>query len=116
MLPHHEVRSLVEKVDCISGVGYPRGRAGRAELGLRGGGPCAIYTPKCIFGFDAEGQIYVKSIHPGVSERELREATGFDLGDLSNAPVTPVPDEETLRILRTEVDPNGMLLGTTLEA
>lgn len=75
-----------------------------------------MYTPKCIFAFDAEGKIYVESIHPGVSEQELRDATGFELGDLSNVPVTPVPDDETLRILRTQVDPNGMLLGTTLEA
>ena len=51
-----------------------------------------------------------------MSEQELRGATGFELGDLSNVPVTPVPDDETLRILRTQVDPNGMLLGTTLEA
>lgn len=116
MLPHHEVRSLVKQVDCISGVGYPQNGVTRRALGLRGGGPCAVYTPKCIFAFREDGQIYVQSIHPGVSEQELRDTTGFDLGDLRGVPVTAVPDEDTLRLLRTRVDPNGMLLGSTLLA
>lgn len=113
MVPHHERRTLVERVDCVSGVGYPGGRAGRERLGLQGSGPCNIYTPECIFAFDAAGRICVESIHPGVTEQRLREETGFDLGDLSNVPVTPAPSEEELTLLRTRVDPNGLLLGHT---
>lgn len=111
MIPSHEKRTFVPRVDCISGVGYPGGRANRGTLGLRGGGPAAIYTPKCIFSFDEAGRIRVDSIHPGVSPEELTESTGFDVGDLSGVPVTPEPGEEELALLRTKVDPNGMLLG-----
>ena len=34
MIPHHEARSFVERVDYVSGVGYPGGEAGRQALGL----------------------------------------------------------------------------------
>ncbi len=110
MMPHHERRNFVEKVDYISGVGFPGGREGRAKLGLRGGGPAYIYTPRCIFAFDEEGKIYVRSIHPGVTRQEVMDNTGFELGDLDSVPTTPLPTEEELRILREEVDPRGILL------
>lgn len=112
MMPHHERRNFVEKVDYVSGVGYPGGREGRSKLGLIGGGPAYVYTPKCIFAFNEEGRIYVKSIHPGVSKQDLIDSTGFDLGDLSNVPTTPLPTDEELRILREEVDPKRLLIGT----
>jgi glutaconate CoA-transferase subunit B len=34
MMPHHEARNLVERVDFVAGVGYPGGEAGRRALGL----------------------------------------------------------------------------------
>ena len=52
----------------------------------------------------------VRSIHVGVSEVSLRAATGFDLGDLSNALPTPEPSEEDLELLRKVVDPCRHLL------
>jgi glutaconate CoA-transferase subunit B len=110
MMPHHEKRNFVEKVDHISGVGFPGGREGRDKLGLLGGGPAYIYTPKCIFAFDENGKVYVKSIHPGITKEDVIENTGFDLGDLSKTPATPQPLEQELRILREEVDPKGILL------
>jgi glutaconate CoA-transferase subunit B len=111
MMPHHERRNFVERVDFVSGVGYPGGLEGRRRLGLDGGGPEWVVTPKCIFDFDkTAGRIRVKSIHPGVRPEALREATGFDLGDLSAAPETPPPTAEELEILRRRVDPRGILL------
>ena len=110
MMPKHEKRTFVEKVDYVSGVGYPGGMEGRRKLQLEGGGPKYIYTPRCIFSFDEEGKIFVKSIHPGVTPDEVIENTGFDVGDLSNVPVTPEPTEEELRIMREEIDPNRLFL------
>ncbi len=110
MMPHHERRNFVDKVDYISGVGYPGGMEGRRKLGLTGGGPKYIYTPKCIFAFDEEGKFFVKSIHPGISKKEIIENTGFDVGNLDGVPTTPEPTEEELRIMREEIDPKGILL------
>jgi len=111
MMPHHDRRNFVEKVDYVSGVGYPGGLAGRRKLGLDWGGPRLVITPKCIFDFDTEiGLMKVRSIHDGVSPAELQDATGFDLGDLSGVPATPQPGDEELRLIRDEIDPRHMLL------
>ncbi|SEQ25745.1 glutaconate CoA-transferase subunit B [Faunimonas pinastri] len=111
MMPHHERRNFVEKVDYVSGVGYPGGLEGRKELGLDWGGPAWVITPKCIFDFDRErGFMKVRSIHPGVTAEDLQGATGFDLGDLSGVPTTEALSAEELRIIREEIDPRQMLL------
>jgi glutaconate CoA-transferase subunit B len=112
MMPHHDWRNFVEKVDFVSAVGYPGGVAGRRELGLDvGSGPALVITPLCVFDFDLEsGRMRVKSVHDGVDPAEVRASTGFELGDLSDVPVTPAPGPADLEILRTRVDPRGIML------
>ena len=111
MMPHHDRRNFVAKVDFIAGVGYPGGLEGRKKLGLEWGGPELVVTPKCIFDFDKEqGRARVRSIHPGSTGAGIQEATGFDLGDLGAAPATEWPGADELRVLRGEVDPRGILL------
>jgi glutaconate CoA-transferase subunit B len=111
MMPHHDRRNFVEKVDYVSGVGYPGGLEGRRALGLDWGGPRLVVTPKCIFDFDTEiGQMRVRSIHPGVSAQEVQDATGFDLGDLSSTPETPLPTSDELSLIRTRIDRRRLLL------
>lgn len=110
MMPHHERRNFVERVDYISGVGYPGGGEGRRRLGLDMGGPEWVVTPKCIFDFDKdEGRIRLRSIHPGVSIDEVRQSTGFEIRE-TKPEVTQEPTAEELEILRREVDPTGMLI------
>jgi glutaconate CoA-transferase subunit B len=109
MMPRHEKRNFVENVDYVSGVGYPGGRKGRKKLGLDYGGPKYIYTPKCIFGFDDDGSIFLKSVHKGVSLDEVAENTGFAIPNINDEiPVTPEPTDKELRILREEIDPKGI--------
>jgi glutaconate CoA-transferase subunit B len=112
MMPHHELRNFVERVDFISAVGYPGGVTGRKALGLDvGSGPALVVTPMCVFDFDLEtGRMRVKSVHPGVDPKSVRERTGFDVGDLATVPRTPEPTIEEVRLLREVVDPRGMLL------
>lgn len=110
MMPNHQPRSLVEKVDYVSGVGWPGGEAGREALGLHHGGPQWIVTPKAIFDFDRiRGKARLHSIHPGVSPEELRDSTGFAI-DLRDAPQTPWPSAEELELLRRVVNPHGALI------
>ena len=58
-----------------------------------------------------KGCIKVKSIHPGVSINELRNSTGFELGDLDNLKTTKLPTIDELKIIREEIDPRKILLG-----
>lgn len=110
MMPHHEVRSFVERVDYVSGVGYPGGDSGRRALGLTHGGPKWIVTPKCIFEFDREaGEARLSSIHPGIDPDDVRRSTGFAVST-AGVPVTSTPTAEELDVLRRKVDPNQVLI------
>ncbi|PIJ50146.1 hypothetical protein BL250_10685 [Erwinia sp. OLTSP20] len=115
MMPRHDRRTLVEKVDYISGVGWPGGQAGRYALGLERGGPQWIVTPLAIFSFDRQqGNAQLHSIHPGVTLQQVRDHTGFAITNEEVA-VTPWPDAEELSLLRRVVNPHGALIPHTEE-
>jgi glutaconate CoA-transferase subunit B len=109
MMPYHDRRNFVEQVDYISGVGFPGGMEGRKTLGLLGGGPKYIYTPKCIFSFDNNGEIFLRSLHPGISLDNVIANTGFSFSVPDELVITKEPSDEELRILRNEIDVKGIL-------
>jgi glutaconate CoA-transferase, subunit B len=96
----HSRRSLVEKVDFISA-------PGRSPPNVyRPGGPVALVTNRCLFGFDrARGRFRLASVHPGHTIDEVIEHTGFDFDRPAEVPVTASPSAETLRLLREIVAP-----------
>jgi glutaconate CoA-transferase subunit B len=109
MIPRHDPRTFVERVDHVSGAGFPGGRAGRERLGLPGAGPVLIVTPLCMFAFDEAGEIHVASLHPGVTADQVQAATGFALAIDDDVPVTAAPEPGELEVLRRDVDPHGLL-------
>ena len=52
----------------------------------------------------------LKSVHPGVSVEQVQAATGFELllPGAARVPETPVPTVEQVRLIREEIDPDGM--------
>lgn len=107
--PDHSTRSLVERVDFVSGAGYLEGGDARERLGL-GRGPRAVVTNLAVldFGPDSKG-MRLKSIHPGVTMDKVQAATGFELLlPAGEVPQTKVPSVEQVRLLREEIDPGGM--------
>lgn len=104
----HDRRTLVERVDFRSGLGWGDGGDHRARLGLPGG-PRLCVTDLCVLDFDPRSRaMRLASVHPGVTVEQVRDQTGFDLDVPSDVPTTPAPTTEELRILREEVDPTGM--------
>jgi glutaconate CoA-transferase, subunit B len=96
----HTRRTLVEKVDFISAPGTS------APNVHRPGGPVALITERCLFSFDRSRRRFrLASVHPGHSQAEVDENTGFDFDRPGEAPTTPVPSAATLRVLRTAVAP-----------
>jgi len=94
----HTRRTLVEKVDFISAAGTSPANV------YRPGGPIALITDRCLFAFDrARRSFRLASVHPGHSETEIVEHTGFDFDRPPAVPQTPSPSPETLRLLRTEI-------------
>jgi glutaconate CoA-transferase, subunit B len=94
----HSLRTLVRQVEFISAAGTsPEGE-------FRPGGPHALVTGLCVFGFDrAHGKFRLKSTHPGVTAADVRAATGFDFEQPAKVPVTQPPGIEVLTMLRSRV-------------
>jgi glutaconate CoA-transferase subunit B len=96
----HTRRTLVEKVDFISAPGTSPHNV------YRPGGPIALITNRCLFAFDRTRRRFrLASVHPGHSDAEVADNTGFDFDRPQTAPETAPPSPETLRLLRTGIAP-----------
>lgn len=105
----HEERRLPESVDFVTSPGYTGGRDGRGEKGLQGG-PSGIITDKAVLRFDDSGNAFVESIHPGQSVADVRSETGWDVTFADDCSTTQPPTEEEIRIIREELDPEGVYI------
>ena len=104
------MRRFVEKLDYLSAIGFGDGPDFRKKWGLPGGGPRWCVTPLAIMDFEEEiKKMRLKSVHPGVSVGQVVENTGFELILPEKVPTTEPPTSEEHNILRTRVDPNGLL-------
>jgi glutaconate CoA-transferase subunit B len=110
VIMRHEKRKLPAAVAHLTSPGFVNGRS-RSELGLRGGGTHRVITNMAILGFDSETHsAALLSVHPGVSVEQVVENTGFSLRIPKQLPLTPLPSEEELRLLREEIDPQHIYL------
>ena len=94
----HSRRTLVPKVDFISAPGASAGNV------YRPGGPIALVTNRCLFSF-SDGRFALASVHPGYTVDEVIANTGFDFDTPNTVPETPLPSNETLKLLREVVAP-----------
>ena len=70
----------------------------------RPGGPIALINNLCLFDFVKDrGGFRLRSIHPGHTLEEVRDNTAFDFETPEDVPATPLPDGDTLAILRGSV-------------
>ena len=98
-------RSFVEKIDFVTSPGHLGGE--RPEHWL-GSGPEVVVTNLGMYAFDAAtGEMTLESLHPGVTEEQARENTGWELRVASDVAETPAPSEEELRLIREQLDPHG---------
>ncbi len=109
MTPHQK-RRFPEKVDFMTSAGFLHGRAEREASGVRGGGPLAIVTDIGILNPDENGELTLTALHPGRNAEEAIENTGWELKIASKLKSTTPPNNEELRILYEELDPDGLYL------
>ena len=89
----HTPRTFVEKLSFLSGRGATS----------------VVVTPLCVFEPHPETRrLRIRSVHPGVGEEQVRDATGFRL-EPSQPPLrtTPTPSPRELAALRG-LDPAGL--------
>lgn len=111
-----ERRRFVERVDYITSPGYlgPGGPNERRKWGLRGGGPSAVITNKCIFRFDENGEMYLDSIYPGVKVEDIVKEVQWELKIPTKLKTVEPPTTEEVEILRL-LDPLKFYLGDGLQ-
>ncbi len=109
MTPHQK-RRFPEKVDFRTSAGFLSGRAEREAAGVRGGGPQAVVTDLGILEPDETGELALTALHPGATVDQARANTGWNLKVAAGLRCTEPPTVDELRILREELDPQGIYL------
>jgi glutaconate CoA-transferase subunit B len=96
--PEHTRRTLVERADFVSAPGTsPPGT-------YRPGGPVALLTGRCVFGFDRDAACFrLSTRHPDQSLQEISGNTAFEYETPEDVPITREPDAETLSLIRGDV-------------
>ena len=91
----HSRRTLVPKVGFVSAPGTSPDNV------YRPGGPIALVTSRCLFGFNrARRRFVLESVHPGHTVEDVLAHTGFDFDRPAEVPQTPSPTPETLALMR----------------
>ena len=97
-------RSFVDQIDFRTSPGRSADRTG--WLGV---GPTVVVTDLGVYRFDDDtGEMLLATSHPGVTLDQIRETSGWDLRLPSDAPTTDPPTEEELRLIREDLDPEGV--------
>ena len=106
-VPDHSVRTFVEHVDVVCGVGYARAAAA---------GPAAtryhdvrrVVSNLGVFDFEtADRTMRLRSYHPGVRVEDIVAATGFTLTIPETVDETRLPTPEELDTIRVVLDPGS---------
>ncbi len=106
----HTPRVFVKQCDFVSTVGWYQGGDSRQRLGLPGGGPAYVLSPKAVMDFDeATKRMRLKYLVPGVTVDDVVANTGFELVIPDRVEVLPEPTDEEMAVLRARVDPYGLL-------
>lgn len=104
---NHNSRTLVEKVDFVTGTRWKVGPESREAAHLLPGPIVVVTNLAVLIKDDDEKPFRLESVHPGVDVQTVVENTGFQLDVPDDVPTTAEPSEEQIRLLREKIDPNG---------
>jgi acyl CoA:acetate/3-ketoacid CoA transferase beta subunit len=104
-VPDHSVRTFVDHVDVVSGVGYARAAAAGAGA-TRFHDVRRVVSNLGVFDFETPGRtMRLRSYHPGVTVDDIVAATAFELDIPDDVAETPLPTPEDLELIRVVLDP-----------
>jgi glutaconate CoA-transferase, subunit B len=102
-------RSFVEKLDFRTSPGHSGDVEHDRQRGWWGSGPTVVVTDLGVYGFDEEtGEMTLRSLHPGVTLDDVRESMAWEVRVADDLGTTEAPDAEELRLIREELDPEGV--------
>ena len=95
------VRGLVERIDFVTSFGHGQGGDHRRRLGLTTLGPTRLMTDLAVWTPDATTkELTVRSLHPGVTPDQVRDACGWAARFADEVVETPPATARELVVLR----------------
>ncbi|HEX9121969.1 MAG TPA: CoA-transferase [Actinomycetota bacterium] len=102
-------RSFVDRLHFRTSPGHSGDPEHDRQRGWFGSGPTSVVTDLGTYVFDEDtGEMTLTTLHPGVTLDEVRENMAWDPRVADDLDETPGPTDEELRILREELDPQGV--------
>jgi len=112
VIMRQSARSFVERIDFRTSPGNLGGAENaariRREQGWLGSGPSVVVTDLGIYHFDESGEMRLDSLHPGATLEEVRATIGWEPRVSPDLATTVAPTDAELRLIRDELDPEGM--------
>ncbi len=102
----HEKRRFPEEVDFVTSAGsrnQTQKDTGRDDPR----GPSVVFTDKGVLRFDENNELFVASIHPGSSRKDIEANTAWDIPFADDVAQTTPPTKHELEVLRSELDPTS---------
>jgi glutaconate CoA-transferase subunit B len=97
----HNTRTLVERLDFVTTVGFGDGPGDRERLGFRGRGPTALITELAVLEPDPGScELTLTATMPDVQVDDIVSATGWPLRVADDVAVVEAPSDEELGALR----------------
>lgn len=97
----HSKRTFVKKVDFVTTLGFGQDGKGRDGVPNIGKGPTRVITDLCVMKPNpSTKELTVTSLHPGVTQEDVAEATGWDIRFAEALEATSEPDTQELEVLR----------------
>jgi acyl CoA:acetate/3-ketoacid CoA transferase beta subunit len=104
---NHSKRVFTETVDIVSGIGYDKIDPGNPAF--RFVNVYRVVSNLGVFDFGGPNHtMRARSLHPGVSPAEVRDATSFEVHDVDEAGETRLPTDDELQLIRTVIDPKAL--------
>ena len=101
VIVRHSKRTFVDRVNFVTSIGFGEGGDHRKRLELPGAGPTTVVTDLCIFHPDPmTRELTVTGLQVGVTQNQVREATGWPVQFATNMGTIPPATEPELSTLR----------------
>ena len=112
VIMRQSARSFVNEIDFRTSPGNLGGveqsEAIRTAGGWNGRGPSVVVTDLGIWHFDQTGEMRLDCLHPGATLEEVRATIAWEPKISPDLATTPAPTAEELRLVREELDPEGV--------
>ena len=112
VIMRQSARSFVDRIDFRTSPGNLGGAEEADRIRRQGGwlgrGPTVVVTDLGIYHFDDAGEMRLDSLHPGATLEAVQATIGWAIKVADTVQATPPPSAEELRLVREELDPDGV--------